>query len=76
MGDKESEPVGDLRQWFVTLRVVNDLLATLREQTMPDGVSADTALAIGHAMGTVAKAKALLDRDLARPPAPGTAGEA
>jgi len=41
---------------------------------MPDGMSTDTAHAVGLAQGTVAKAKALVGRDIDDAKATGEAG--
>ena len=48
---------------FDSLQRAFEDLATYRG-ALPDGISTDTAFAIGEALGVIAKAKALVGRDI------------
>lgn len=52
-----------LRELHTILQTSFDAIAAVHGN-VPDGVSSDTALAVGYALGSVAKAKALVGRDI------------
>ena len=52
-----------LRELHTILQAAFDAIATSMGN-VPDGASPDTALAVGYALGSVSKAKALVGRDI------------
>ena len=48
------------------------IMMTIRQQGLPDGVGNDSAMAIGEAAGILSRARALIGRDIdGLPPEPG-----
>lgn len=54
----------ELKRWHAELNTIFDRLVALPMAGFPDGASSDTIHAVGFAAGVVAKAKALLGRDI------------
>lgn len=52
-----------LRELHALLQSAFDALAEVRGN-VPHGVREDTAMAVGYALGTISKAKALVGRDI------------
>lgn len=52
-----------LRELHTILQTAFDALGAVHG-SVPDGVSPDTALALGYALGTISKAKAMVGRDI------------
>lgn len=52
-----------LRELHAILQTAFDAVAVVHGN-VPDGASSDTALAVGYALGSISKAKALVGRDI------------
>jgi|HubBroStandDraft_2_1064218.scaffolds.fasta_scaffold266708_2 hypothetical protein len=56
--------IGELKRWHAVLHAQYEEMCALVFHGCPEGLSTDTAAALGFAVGSLSKAKALLGRDI------------